>query len=73
MTPSEGARRSGDEPVTRSTVDLPRSVNRALRRFALDNDTTLQAVLRALAEAVVAGDEAVLEALRRRIPDCDTH
>lgn len=55
--------------VTRSTVDLPKSVNRALRRLALERDTTLQAIMAALATAVADGDQAAHALLDRYLPD----
>ena len=62
-----GCRRPMPDDVVRSTVDLPRGVNKGLRRFAVDHDTTLQAILGALAAAVTESDRRVLDVLSERI------
>lgn len=64
---SEGSQEGESAPKVRTTVDLPREVNRELRRYALERDTSLQAVFGALAQAVVDGDQRVLEALHDRL------
>lgn len=58
----------GDEGVVRSTVDLPRSVNRALRRMALDHDTSLQVILGTLAAAVAEDDPRAIALLGNAVP-----
>lgn len=58
-------RRAQESVTVRTTLDLPREVNRALRKMAIERGSTLQSMLGALAAALAADDARAVAIVKR--------
>jgi hypothetical protein len=56
------------EPIVRYTAEVPKSLHRSLKTFAMENDTSTYAVTRALL-TLLATDPEIADRVRRGVID----